>query len=108
MRMIGTIPADQDAERFSDYLVAHNIPNMVEESPSGGSWTVWVENDDDIDRGKLELDSFLKNPTDAKYDSAQSSARQIRDQQQQKQKKRRAKYVDVRTSWGGEALKTPV
>ena len=36
MRTIGTIPRQLDAERFSDYLLAQGMPNMVEESGAGG------------------------------------------------------------------------
>ena len=100
MRMIGTIPTDSDAERFSDYLVTQKIDNMVEESSSGGDWTVWIENDDHVDRAKGELAAFLKNPVDPKYGAATRQAETIRKQQEKAEEKRRAKYVDVRTRWG--------
>jgi GlpG protein len=98
--MIGTIPAAQDAERFSDYLLAQKIENMVEESPGGGAWSVWVEKDDDIDRGKSELNTFLTRPADTKYDAAAKTAEQVRRDQEKQQKRLRKKYVDVRTRWG--------
>lgn len=99
MRMIGTIPSDTDAERFSDYLVTQQIGNMVEES-AGGDWAVWVENDDDIDRGKRELHAFLQNPADAKYGAATRQAETIRKEQEKKQKTKRSEVIDVRTRWG--------
>ena len=83
MRMIGTIPADADAERFSDYLVTVDVPNMVEEG--AGGWAVWVERDDDLDRAKGELDAFLRNPADAKYNGAARTAERIRKQEEKKQ-----------------------
>jgi GlpG protein len=60
-----------------------------------------VESDDDIDRGKLELDAFLKNPGDLKYGSVSVAAQKLREDARQKEQKRRAKYVDVRTNWTG-------
>lgn len=99
MRMIGTIPTDTDAERFSDYLVTQQIGNMVEES-AAGDWAVWIENDDHIDRGKSELHAFLQNPVDPKYGAATRQAETIRRDQEKAQKKKRAEYVDVRTRWG--------
>jgi GlpG protein len=102
MRMIGTIPRGEDAERFSDYLLTQKIDNMVEESASGGAngnWSVWVEHDDDLDRGKSELAAFLQNSTDKKYQSA-ARAERIRKQEQTAQERRKKKYIDVRTSWG--------
>src|SRR5438067_1119978 len=98
MRMIGSIPHDGDAERFSDYLVTRDIENMVEESASG-SWDVWVEHDDDLDRAKIELDAFLKNPVEARYD-AQAVAKKIRREEEKKAEKRRRQFIDYRTRWG--------
>ncbi len=99
MRMIGNIPTDTDAERFSDYLVTQQIGNMVEES-AAGDWAVWVEDDDHLDRAKSELHAFLQNPADAKYGAAVREAETLRKEQEKKQKKKRTQYVDVRTRWG--------
>lgn len=100
--MIGTIPGDAEAERFSDYLLAQKIENMVEEG-SNGAWSVWVEKDDDIERGKSELEKFLKNTNDARYVSASGAAARQREEVAAKKKKRRAQYIDVRTRWGQPA-----
>jgi GlpG protein len=97
--MIGTIPTDSDAERFSDYLVTQQIGNMVEES-AAGDWSVWVENDDQLDRAKSELHAFLQNPVDPKYGVAVRAAESIRKEQAKQQRKKRTEYVDVRTRWG--------
>ena len=99
MRMIGSIPPELDAERFSDYLVAQNIANMVEQSAQGEKWDVWVENDDDVHRAKSEMDAFLRDPRDTKY-NAKSAAQEIRDERQQQKKKKRARYIDFRTQGG--------
>ena len=97
--MIGTIPTDADAERFSDYLVTQQIGNMVEES-AAGDWAVWIEHDDHLDRAKSELHAFLQNPADGKYGAATRQAETLRKQQEKKQQKKRTQYVDVRTRWG--------
>jgi len=102
MRMIGTIPRGEDAERFSDYLLTQNIDNMVEENASSGAngnWSVWIEHDDDLDRGRSELAAFLQNSTDKKYQST-ARAERIRKQEQTAQERRKKKFIDVRTSWG--------
>jgi GlpG protein len=99
MRMIGTIPTADAAERFSDYLLTQKIGNMVEESTPNGSWSVWVENDDDLDRGKSELSTFLANPTSGKYQTA-ARADKIRKQDEKAQQRRQRQFIDVRTSWG--------
>ena len=105
MRMIGQIPAGGDgsaAERFSDYLLSQGVENMVEETPgSGGQWAVWIEKDDDVERGKLELEWFLKNPHDPKYapQSARAKAAAIRKEREVGQQRRRRQFIDVRTNW---------
>ena len=98
MRMIGNIPRAEQAERFSDYLLASGVGNMVEESPSG-AWLVWVEKDDDVERGKRELAAFLADPASTKYAVA-SKAESIRKEEQKKRERRRRHFVDVRTRWG--------
>ena len=97
--MIGNIQSDTDAERFSDYLVTRQIGNMVEES-AAGDWAVWIEDDDQLDRAKSELHEFLRNPADSKYGTAAREAESLRREQDKQQKKKRTRYVDVRTRWG--------
>src|SRR5690606_25756212 len=101
MRQIGSIASQPDAERFSDYLLAAGMPNMVEEG--AGGWAVWVENDDHLDRARVELDAFTADPSNGKYASASQTAKKVRSAEQKKQEKRRTRYVDVRTSWGQPA-----
>ncbi|MBA3274122.1 MAG: hypothetical protein H0T11_09660, partial [Chthoniobacterales bacterium] len=100
MRSIGTIPPTLDAERFSDYLHAHDTPNMVEETAPGEKWIVWVDDDDHLDRAKGELDAFLANPKDSKYAGASKAAEKLRVKQTKKQETLRSRFIDVRTSWG--------
>lgn len=98
--MIGTIARDTDAERFSDYLVAQGMPNMVEESSTSGEWQVWVEHDDDLDRAKAELQEYLRGPEDPKYVAAVNHAEKIRKEEEKKQERLKKQYIDVRTRWG--------
>jgi GlpG protein len=97
--MIGSIERDTDAERFSDYLLAQKIENMVEESNSG-HWAVWVEKDDDIDRAKTELDTFLRDPSDGRYAKSSAAAARAREEWAKQKKRKRTQYIDVRTRWG--------
>jgi GlpG protein len=98
MRQIGSIDSDQDAERFSDYLLTQGIGNMVEEGGPGGAWAVWVENDDHLDRGRSELERFRANPADPRYEAA-GHAEKIRKQSEKSEQRRRKQFVDVRTRW---------
>src|SRR5829696_8232763 len=97
MRHIGSIPDEPDALRFGDYLLAAGMKNHVEESASG--WAVWVEDDDQLDTAKVELDAFRGNRGDPKYDGAVRKAEQIRKEQEKKQQRLQTHFRDVRTSW---------
>ena len=99
MRLIGTIPTDADAQRFSAYLATHHIGSSIDESATG-DFQVWIEDDDHVDRGKSELFAFLQNPSDPKYADALREAEALRKEQQRTRKKKRTQYVDVRTRWG--------
>ena len=97
MRQIGTLSDAGEAKRFGDYLLAHGIANSVEEGGQG--WSIWVHSDDDLERGKVELDQFSASPGDAKYASIARKADQVRSEEQKRQKRLRKNFVDVRTSW---------
>jgi GlpG protein len=97
MRHIGSIPDETDATRFGDYLLSAGMKNHVEEGSSG--WAIWVEEDDLLERAKVELESFRANPTDPKYDGASRKAEKIRRDEEKKQERRQQLFRDVRTSW---------
>jgi GlpG protein len=97
MRQIGTIPGQSDAQRFGDYLVAIGVPNSVE--PSADGWAVWVEKDDDLDRAKAELASFIAAPSDARFGAAARDAQRLRRASEKRQRRLRERFVDVRTRW---------
>ena len=98
--MIGTIVDQADAERFSDFLLSQGMENQLEQPAEGEKWQVWVEHDDKIDRAKAELEAYLRNPSDAKYDAAGDHAEEIRKEEEKKQQRLRKQFVDVRTTWG--------
>ena len=97
MRMIGSVPSEVHALRFSDYLLTVEVDVHIEES-SAGAWQVWVEHDDDLDKAKAELEQFLTRPDDARYGSAKSAAAKIRKEEEKAAERRRRNYTDVRTS----------
>ena len=101
MRMIGNISDEADARRFGDYLLSQGIDNDIE--PAGDEWAVWVHHDDHLDRANEALADFRKYPRDARYTGVKTTARKVRRQQAQEQRRLRRNYVDVRTSWHGRA-----
>ena len=99
MRQIGTISNETDAVRFGDYLLALGMRNSVEESPSNGHWSVWVEDDDHLERARGELEGYLANPSDPRYEQTARQAEAMRAEEQRQAQRRRKLFVDVRTRW---------
>jgi GlpG protein len=99
MRQIGSIPDPHAAERFGDYLLTLGIGNTVEESPSTGTWAVWVEHDDDLERAAGELSAFVANPADPRYAEAARQAKVVRAEEEKAAERRRKNFTDVRTRW---------
>lgn len=110
MRMIGSVTSDDEAARLGDYLLSIGINNHVERSPDGASSMVWVERDDDLDRARVELEQFLRNPADERYGRASRQAGQIRAEREAKQQRLARNFRDVRTGWAirGHARPGPV
>lgn len=109
MRSIGKIPADRDAEAFSNHLVTQGVANMVEQSALTSDWLVWVENDDQLEQATTELETFLAGKADATIERSKRLAQEIRKEQEKNETKRRKNFVDVRTSWSSAKRgKTPV
>lgn len=99
MRQIGSLENQSDADRFGAFLLTLGVKNTVDEGPDG-SWSVWVEDDDHLDRGRAELNAFRASPADPRYDAAVGRAEQVRKAEAKAEQRRREKFVDVRTRWG--------
>jgi len=99
MRQIGSIPQEEEARVFGDYLLTLGIGHSVEASEDG--WAIWVENDDHLERAGRELEEFGRSPDDPRYRDAAPKASALRVGRERKKRNLRAKYVDVRTSWAG-------
>ena len=100
MRQIGNLDNEQDARRFGAYLLTQGVKNTVEEGGPGGAWSVWVEDDDLLDRGRSELAAFRGNAADPRYDAAVGRAEKLRQEAEKDEQRRRKQFVDVRTRWG--------
>ena len=92
MRLIGQLPQESNAQRFSDYLYVQGIDNKVE-SADGGMWNVWVHDERQIEQAKLVLEEFRNNPDAEKFRKATGTARQQRKQEQQEYKAYQKRFV---------------
>ncbi|HEV8605551.1 MAG TPA: rhomboid family intramembrane serine protease [Tepidisphaeraceae bacterium] len=97
MRLLASLPDQDQATRFGDYLITVDIDNSVEEGASG--WSVWVKDDDKVEAAKRELAQFVVNPHDSRYTAAGRKAEKVRQEQENRAKRLQKNYVDVRTQW---------
>jgi GlpG protein len=98
---LASLPDEDQASRFGDYLLTLGIENSVEQGASG--WQVWVSDDDRMEAAKRELEQFQSNPNDPRYTSAGRSAQKVRTQQVKAARRRADNFVDVRTQWARSA-----
>ncbi len=97
MREIGTIADEDHALTFVDYLLTRKITTHLEEQPDG--WVVWVRDEDQVPAAKQELQQFQQHPDDPRYLGSSVTARELRKQEEAKEKQYRKNYVEVRGQW---------
>ncbi len=88
MRLIGHLPDEVSARRFSDFLLVENVENQVEPEASG-QWAVWIRDDEQVDQALADLENYQKEPDGKKYVSAARPAADKR----AKEDEERADYV---------------
>ncbi len=77
MRRIGTLADGSLARRFCDYLVTLSIDATTDsdhesgDSESGddqdGVWNIWIRDETDVDKAKLEFVAFEESPDSSRY-----------------------------------------
>src|SRR5262245_33396022 len=103
MREIGAIPDRDAAKLFADYLLTLGIDSRVDHEPAG--WVVWVRDEDQLNRGRQELEQFLRAPNDPRYQTAPEAAENLRHEEAQRERDYRRRHVDVRSQWGRMAMR---
>src|SRR4051794_22705926 len=68
LRQIGTLPRNIDPQVLGDHLLGLGMKARFDESPHG--WLVWVYNEDDLEKARSELETYLERPDDPKYTSS--------------------------------------
>ena len=99
MRMIGHLPNESSAATFSDFLYVEGISNLVESEKEG--WAVWIHSEDQLERAKEMLLSYLGNPKDPKYLQKSRLRAEIQERQQ-----REAEDAEKRIHGRGTIFKT--
>lgn len=96
MRQAGTIQDAKQARLFADYLLSQGITCQVD--PSNEGFTIWIHDDAQLQRSRLELSEFLLDPTADVYREAQAEADAIH-RKRGKTQSQASKVVDLRQRW---------
>ncbi|MFW6170938.1 MAG: rhomboid family intramembrane serine protease [Planctomycetota bacterium] len=97
MRRIGSMPQERDARRFAAYLVTRGIDSHAEEDAD--CWAIWVRDEKRIDQARGELDAFVANPNDARYEGAEQKAESIRREAAQQRQEAQKNVIEMRGQW---------
>jgi len=62
MRLIGYIQGADHARTFGDFLYAQGIGNQVDRE-QGDRFEIWIQSEDQVEKGKDYLRDFQSNPT---------------------------------------------
>ncbi len=97
MRQIGSLPKATDPRIFGDYLLSLGISSRANESNDG--WSIWVHDENQIERARAELKEYNANPADARFVSAKDLAEERRREQARLDKQYRKNYRNLSGSW---------
>jgi GlpG protein len=82
MRQLGTLPDAPSARTLADYLLSQSIDTRLEQS--AGGWTVWVCDEDKLERAREEFQGFLRDPAAERFQGATKEAQKRRAEQSRK------------------------
>src|SRR3954466_15875918 len=98
MRIIGHLPSETSAATFSDFLCVEGITNLVENEKDG--WAIWIHSEDQLERARELLLSYLGNPKDPKYQKTSREMTQMKERAQQDEKAAERRFYDRKRLFG--------
>lgn len=107
MRSLTTLDGQANTEAFVAYLLTRNISTHVEPTDESKSrWEVWIRDEDKLPEAQQELDLFLLDPGNPRYQQAVRDARSIlkeqRDQAAARQRNiQTPREIQRNSSFGG-------
>lgn len=96
MRLIGQLQDETQAHRFGDFLYARQIESRIDPG-KGGSWEVWVLDDNHIENATALLSRFTQDPADPIFAEAAHEGARRRQHDEKEAAPKRARVVDART-----------
>ncbi len=106
MRQVGTLPNEQQARRFVDYLITQEIEARADADDDG--WAIWVMDEERVEQAAAEFKDFRAQPDDRRYANVSGQAERVRQQRIEKQKAAAKNVVEMRGQWNrGMTRKAP-
>jgi GlpG protein len=103
MRQLATLPAEDQARAFADYLLTLRIETRLDPEPGG--WAVWVCDEDRVAQARAELEQFTRNPSDPRYARAGREAEALRNQEDQAERAYARRHVEMRDRFNDAAAR---
>jgi GlpG protein len=103
LRQLGTLPKGIDPEILVDYLLTLGMKTRVDERAE--DWLLWIYNEDHIERAREELQGYLNDPQDPRFQRAVDAADAIRRQERERDKQFRKNYREVSDLWAHPGLR---
>jgi len=97
MRQIGTTATERDAQRLCDYLLTLGVPARIDAATGGHS--IWVFEENDVDRARAAFDEFNRDPNQPKFAEAQQSAGKLRQEKIDNRRKPQSNVIELRERW---------
>jgi GlpG protein len=95
------LASQQDAQRFTSWLLANRIEAHAEQADRG--WAVWVRDEDHLPQAREALMHFREHPLDQRYQDAERSAQAVLRDEESKRQQAQRNIVEMRGRWGGGA-----
>ena len=96
MRKIASLPSAGQARAFGDFLFLQKIQNTVE-AEEGGTWAIWVHDDDQLTEAAQWLSDFLKDSNNPRFQGNMIRAKMEKARQRREAIFSRNKQIDMRT-----------
>ena len=97
MRQIGTLPDENAARTFEDFLLTRGMKSNVEEA--GDGWVVWIFDEDDVEQARQELAQYREDPNAEHFIEGARAAADLRRQEEKQRKRTQKQVVNMRNRW---------
>jgi len=101
--LIGEIPRNLDPRILEDHLLGQGMKSRIDRRPEG--WSVWIINEDHVERARKELQDFLAAPDDPRFRANASKARETRREAARKEREFRKNNRDAGDIWGAPTFR---